>query len=180
MKSTLFRKVLKEELIEVNKSVAETINCLCEQLCGEEHKVADNYLSIYFSGLKNGKISVRSSFGRYRDFRFGSLQAYYVYANVISQDNKTYVKITSVYNKLDIWLRIIIIVLFTPLVVILKLISDGLLFIPAIILCGVVFVIFMIEAIEVTLIRKNHGLKILKLMENAVKKRVQNIERWDK
>ncbi len=51
--------------------------------------------------------------------------------------------------------------------------------IPALLASFVVFIIAIINSINITLLRKRQGLKIVKLMENEIKKRVENIERWD-
>ena len=103
MKTTIFRKVINEELIEVNKSVPETIKCLRQQI-GGSHNTIPNDMGIFFECSKNGKISMYSYFKQYRGLR--NLDIYYVSGNVISKDNKTYVKIISVYKKTDILLRI--------------------------------------------------------------------------
>ena len=55
MKSTIFRKVLNEEYIEVHKSVSETIKCLCEQ-SGESYNETPDGMNIHFECLKNGKV----------------------------------------------------------------------------------------------------------------------------
>ena len=95
MKYTIFREVLHEEFIEVNKSVPETIKCLCEQsgVCNI-HTI--NGIRLFFKCSKKGKISIESSY-RHRE---GLFPIYSVYGSVISKGNKTYVKIFSVYKNL--------------------------------------------------------------------------------
>ena len=177
MKSTIFRKVLKEEFIEVNKSVPKTIQYLREIAGGARHKVDNEEIFIFVECSKKGKISVESSFGHSRDIR--CLYLFYVYGKVIFKDNKTYVKITSVYKKMDIWLRALVLLFIIPITLILKLCIDGILFIPAIIAASVVFIILTIDTIKTTSIRKKYGLEIVKLMEDEIKRRVKKIERWE-
>lgn len=117
MKSTVFRKVLNEEYIEVNKSVSETIKCLCEQSGGSYNETPDG-MNIHFECLKNGKCYVRCGSNEGRSTK-SMYQMYYVYGEVVSKDDKTFVKITSVYEKADFWMRIISTVLaflFLPVI----------------------------------------------------------------
>ena len=180
MNSTLFGKVLNIELIESNKSVPETIKCLREQI-GGSRSIIHNNIGIFFDCSKKGKITVYNYFKHHRGLR--KLNTYYVSGNVISKDNKTNIKITSVYNRFDICLQVLSIIVFvilTPILLIFKAHIEGIPFIPFLITCFVFFIIAIIDSINVILIRQKCGSEIVKLMENEIKKRVQNIERWDK
>ena len=180
MKSTIFREVINEELIEVNKSALETIQYLREQSIVSHISKPDN-IRVYFKCSKKGKISVVSGFGPHRDLS-GFCYIYYVYGSVISKDNKTYVKITSVYKKSDIWLRsllLVLLILIAPILLLLKTYIEVTFFVPALIASFIVFFIGIIDFIKTTSFRKRDGLVIVTLMENEIKKRVQNIEHWD-
>ena len=176
MKNSIFRHILNEEYIEVNKSVSETIQCLREQngLCRSS---TNNDITVYFECSERGKIHVDSSFGRDIDFR-GILQLYYVRGEVVSINDKTYVKITSIYKKSDIWLRSLLLVfaaLLFPLLVYIK----GAFIIPAILISFAIFLILSFYTVNTTIKRKQQGLNIVKTMEDELKRRVQNIARWD-
>ncbi len=165
---------MNEEFIEVNKSVNETIQYLCEQ-SGKCHTSTSNDIQMYFECAKNGKFVVTSSFGHSRE---GLCPIYHVYGRVISENNKTFVKITSVYKKSDILLRSLLLILIVSLFI-LKICIEASLYILAIIASFFVLCIVIIDYIKTTSIRKRYALEIVELMENEIKKRVQNIERWD-
>ena len=179
MKSTIFKKVLNEELIEVHKSVPETIKCLQAQ-CGGSHDSIPNDMGIFFDCSKNGKISVNSFFKHRRGLRY--LNIYYVGGNVFSRDNKTYVKITSVYKKTDIVLQILLIVLLiilAPIYIFLKSYVEGIFIVPAFIAASIIFIFVIIDSIHTTILRQKCGIEIIKIMENEIRKRLQNLERWN-
>ena len=103
---------------------------------------------------------------------------YYVYGNVISKDNKTYVKITSVYSRSDIWLRMIFTALAIPLFI-LAIYIKGVYNIYAFLASAAVFVIGTADLCMSTFVRRNKKSEIIALMENEIKRRVKNIEKWD-
>ena len=173
MKSTIFREILNEEFIEVNKSIHETIQCLYEQ-SGACYISKIDGIKMFFHCSKKGKISMESSFYR----REGLFPIYSVYGNVVSKNNKTYVRIFSVYKKSNVWIRSILLFLLIP-IFILKIYLDKIFYFPAILISLMVILIGIIDFIKTTSIRKNRGLEIIKIMENEIKKRVKNIERWN-
>lgn len=161
MKSTVFRKVLNEEYIEVNKSVSETIKCLCEQSGGSYNETPDG-MNIHFECLKNGKCYVRCGSNEGRSTK-SMYQMYYVYGEVVSRDDKTFVKITSVYEKADFWMRIISTVLaflFLPVFLIYQFIQ-GQFFLPAALAAFAVFIALTVDLIRSTSIRKNNCSEIV-------------------
>jgi len=176
MKKSIFRHIINEEYIEVNKSVSQTIQCLREQngLCRSS---TTNDMTVYFECSEYGKIRVDSMFEREIDFR-GILQIYYVRGEVVSINNKTYVKITSIYKKSDIWLRSLLLV-FAALLFPLLLFIKGDFIIPAVLISFAIFLILSFCTVNTTTKRKQKGLNIVKTMEDEMKKRVQNIARWD-
>ncbi|MBO4732977.1 MAG: hypothetical protein J5662_00730 [Clostridia bacterium] len=175
MKSSIFKEVINEEYIEVNRSVADTIRCLCEQSGGCHSETPDG-LKLYFDCTKKGKMYVTSGAGG-KSIR-STYQLYYVYGNVISKDNKTYVKITSVYSRSDIWLRMIFTALAIPLFI-LAVYIKGVYNIYAFLASAAVFVIGTADLCRSTYIRKKQKTEIVALMENEIKRRVKNIEKWD-
>ncbi|MBR2448017.1 MAG: hypothetical protein IKB29_03435, partial [Clostridia bacterium] len=90
MKSTIFRKVLNEEYIEVNKSVTATISALCEiSGPGRETFLEDTVITLHCS--KKGKIKVsifRKNVAKYQVRERGDnlYPLYYVYGKVLSKD----------------------------------------------------------------------------------------------
>jgi len=178
MKTTIFKEVLNEELIEVDKSVPETIKRL-QETCGISRPSQKEEMNICFKCSKKGKIFVTRHFEQHRDIR--GLYLYYVYGEVISKDNKTYIRIISVYKKSDIWLRFLLLILsffLFPIYVLTKSYINGF-FVPAIVISLLIFITTLVDTIKITSIRKEDGIKSIEIMENAIKKRVKNIERWD-
>ena len=175
MKSSIFKEVINEEYIEVNRSVADTIRCLCEQSGGGRYETPDG-MNLIFDCAKNGRMYVTSGAGG-KSIR-STYQLYYVYGNVISKDNKTYVKITSVYSRSDIWLRMIFTALAIPLFI-LAVYIKGVYNIYAFLASAAVFVIGTADLCRSTLVRRNKKSEIIALMENEIKRRVKNIEKWD-
>ncbi|MBQ2704901.1 MAG: hypothetical protein IJF58_05080 [Clostridia bacterium] len=175
MKKSIFRHILNEEYIEVNKSVSETIQCLREQngLC----RNSTNDMTVYFECSEHGKIRVDSMFERHIDFR-GILQIYYVRGEVASINNKTYVIITSFYKKSDLWLRSLLLV-FAALLFPWWAFIKGAFFIPAMLISFAIFLTLSFCSVNTTIKRKQQGLNIVKTMEDEIKRRVQNIARWD-
>ena len=76
------------------------------------------------------------------------------------------------------WLRSILLFLLIP-VFSLKICLDEVLYFPALLVSFIVVLIGIIDFIKTTSIRKNRGLEIVKLMENEIIRRVENIEYWD-
>lgn len=173
MKSTIFREVLNEEFIEINKNIHEAIQCLYEQ-SGVCYISKIDGMKMFFHCSKKGKISMESSFYR----REGLFPIYSVYGSVVSKNNKTYVRIFSVYKKSNVWIRSILLFLLIP-IFILMIYLDKVLYFPAILISLMVIIIGIIDFIKTTSIRKSRGFEIVKIMENEIKKRVENIERWD-
>lgn len=183
MKSTRFIEILDEELVEVNKSVPKTIQCLQEQegLC---RSASPDNSRMFFECSDKGELSVaieNDGTARSRIHTRGMFQFYYVYGKVISQDNKTYVKITSLYKKLDILkccFLLAFIILLLPLLILYVLLNIGfnILALAAVIMVYMISIICLINSFSK---RKNNGPKMIEIMKNEMKRRVQNIARWD-
>ncbi len=183
MKSTKLIEILDEELIEVNKSVPETIQCLQEQtgLC---RSTSPDGSRMFFKCSEKGKLFVAIENGgtaRSRANTMGFYQFYYVYGNVISQDNKTYVKITTVYKKSDILkycLLLAFIILLLPVLILYILLNIGVNIIALAAVTGahIISTICLITSFSK---RKNNRPKMIEIMKNEMKRRVQNIARWD-
>ena len=175
MKKSIFRDILNEEYIEVNKSVSKTIEYLCEQ-SGMSRLSEDESVLINFYCTPKGKINV--SYGT-RDRR--TIKPYSVYGKVVSKDDKTYVKLTSVYNKIGMWTAILslpLIIVLMPIVLLSKVTLPGQFLIPAIVACA--FTMYVVVDAICSLCRiKKYGKKLIKTMEDELKRRVRNIERWD-
>lgn len=184
MKSSLFRKILKEDVIEVNKSVRDTIQCLEEQsgICREE--ISDD-IRLEFNCSKKGKLSV---FYAYNDIRrnYGlaraidkSLCQYTVAGQVMEENNKTVVKITSVYRKTGL-LKNIVIIIFALIFSVFYILSSFVCFnlyaflIP-IGLASTMIMIYIINTRKLHMKKKEN----IELMECVVKKRVVNVNHWD-
>ena len=176
---------MNEEYIEVNKSVSDTISALREISGSSRDTFPDNTV-INFSCSKKGKIIV--SFYRrdviryrYRELRYLLHPLYYVYGQVISKDNKTYIKANSVFKRSEIFPEIfqaIFMILFIPLYVIFLL--GTLPFKVPILLFSLVAGIFLsLHSYGSILWRKSHALMMLPYMVDEIKKRVEIIEKWD-
>ena len=174
MKSSIFKEVINEEYIEVNRSVADTIRCLCEQSGGCHSETPDG-LKLYFDCTKKGKMYVEGISGKSRKDIY---QMYYVYGSVVLKDDKTYVKITSLYSRADIWLRVLFMLLSVPLFI-LAVYLKGVYNIYALLASAAVLVIGTADLCRSTYIRKKQKTEIVALMENEIKRRVKNIEKWD-
>lgn len=185
MKSTVFRKIVNEEFIEVNKSVPETIECLRSQSGGIANLDTEQ-VKIFFGCSKKGKILIDYEFARHYHRNSSRYKPYNVYGQVISKDNKTYVQITSVYNKLSFFIRILefpLTIIFLPLIFLkdirlwLQIPINYL--IIAVAVCLAIVGIVEAEYYKVAAKEKKHGTKIVTLLENEIKRRVENIKRWD-
>lgn len=176
MKPSIFRKILNEELIEVNKSLPETIRCLQEQTGMKSHH---DELCIFFSCTPKGKITVNYLLGYGRRRRI-SLDIYKVYGEVISDSDKTFVKFTSYYDKRAMLLYIILLALTVVLLPIsfLSRVSVPGLLMPALLVCAATLIVVSYEITKLYRVKKK-GKKLVELMEEELKRRVRNISRWD-
>lgn len=185
MKSTIFRKVLNEEYIEINKSVPETIRALCE-ISGVSRETFPEDTGILFNCSKKGKIKVsiyRRNMPKYRFREMGDnmYPLYYVYGRVISKENKTYIKTNSVFKKSEIYTEIfwsILALLFFPIYILFMLGTEPIK-IPIILVSLVLGFFLSINSYSSIPLRKSRGLTMLPHMENEVKKRVEIIEQWE-
>ena len=174
----IFRKILNEELIEVNKSQSETIRCLCEQ---NGVKSPFDGLRIYFYCTPKGKIDVRYRVGYdNRRIKTHVLDVYKVNGKVISDSDKTFVKFTSVYDKTALFLYVLLltVALVVLPVSLLSRVSFQGLFAPAVTACILTLIAVGIEGVVLYKIKKN-GKKLVELIEEELKRRVRNISRWD-
>lgn len=181
MKSNIFRKVINEEYIEVNKSVSKTIEQLCE-LCGTVREALPYNAEIAFNCSKKGKIITKRYF---RDSWFTNEPENYIplhkiYGRVISKDNKTYVQIIYIYSRLNLWLQYLCLSIGFFLGLIYLLLS-----IP-IRNFNVVFFIFLAIILIVAAIcsytpksqQKKRNLVLLPIMREEIIKRIKMIEAW--
>jgi len=187
MKKSIFRDILNEEYIEVNKSVSKTIQCLREQSGRCRDSVPNNIndkIQVYFECSKDGRICIENMF---RGIKRDRYRMYYVYGNIVSKDNKTYIKTISFYKKSDIWVHgFLLVLLFVAFLLLLTLEITLMLktsvhevYILAAVVSFIIFLIVTIYPIKAIFIRKKHGIELIELMEKELKKRVQNIERWE-
>lgn len=119
--------------------------------------------------------------GRYKDFS-GLFKIYYVYGNVISSNNKTYVKITSVYRRIDIWLRyfsILLLLILVPILIVLRDVFSEHSFPPAVIISIIPFIHSIIILNKSISVYKKKGLEFVELAKNEIKKRIQNTIQWE-
>ena len=180
MKSTIFTKVLSEEYIEVNKSVSETIEQLCE-LCGTVRESLPYDAILSFGCSKNGKIRVEKCIPGWTS---GRLDCYFplhkMYGYVISKDNKTYVQIISIYSRLNLWLQYLLLaifILFCPLYLLSR--------IPIARFNLMFFIFLTIITIVASLCgytfqseQKKRNLVLLPIMREEIIKRIQIIQSW--
>jgi len=179
MKSTIFRKVLNEEYIAVNKSVPETIKCLRE-LSQTTEKPFPYDIEHHFKCSKKGKITVEIYTRTSRVRSSENLYPLYkVYGRVISKNDKTYIQISSIYKRYNLFLQYFFMalgILLVPIYILSQLPLDKM-NIP-------LLVVFSIIGINLLLIhgapipqQKSLGLTLLPLMENVIKNRVKMIEK---
>lgn len=187
MKSNIFREVLNEEYIEVNKSVSKTIQYLSE-ISGPVIESLPDDIGISFNCSKKGKITVWSydpASSRRVTLRAKSYDTlyplYYVYGQVISKDNKTYIKMNSVYKKSEIYEQFFwtfLAVLLFPVFVLL-LLEKAQFNVPIVIISLLGGFFLSLNRCSSVPQRKSRGLTILPIMENTVKKYAKNIEKWE-
>ena len=179
MKNSIFREILNEECIEVNKSVSETIRCLCE-LSGSNRFFEDEKVRVFFFCNQNGKIFVRRGVHA-RRYRILHRKLYHVDGEIISKDGKTYVKLTSVYNRIFVWLTILSVlfmIALIPIVIFLMVtVSSGF-------LAPVIAAVVAASAVAVNVYSLcdvlNRGNTLIRLMEDELKRHLSNLEQWDK
>ena len=184
MKSTIFRKVLNEEYIEVNKSVTATISALCEiSGPGRETFLEDTVITLHCS--KKGKIKVsifRKNVAKYQVRERGDnlYPLYYVYGKVLSKDNKTYIKMNSVFKRSDIFIEV-----FGSLIGVLLMVLYALLLattpikLVVLLFSVLVSVLLSLGYFDAFPLRKSRGYMMLPYMEEDLKNHVKIIERWD-
>ena len=118
--------------------------------------------------------------GRYKDFS-GLFKIYYVYGQVISKDDKTYIHMTSVYKKSEIYIQClwsILAVLLFPFICfsLLKSAMFNILILIISLLLGFFFTINKRSSVRA---RKSRGLTMLPNMKNELRKIIETIEKWD-
>ena len=187
MKSNIFREVLNEEYIEVNKSVSKTIQYLSE-ISGPVIESLPDDIGISFECSKKGKITVWSydptaprRITRFRKSNDTLYPLYYVYGQVISKDNKTYIKMNSVYKKSEIYkqfLCTLLAFLIFPFFI-LYLLEVSRFNVPIVIISLIGGFFLSLNDYSSVAQRKSRGLTILPIMENTVKKYAKNIEKWE-
>ncbi|MBQ4119331.1 MAG: hypothetical protein IJD45_02965 [Clostridia bacterium] len=184
MKSNIFRKVINEEYIEINKSVSKTIEQLCE-LYGTVRESLPFDAKVIFDCSKKGKIKLRTymmpGLSHRRPDRYFPLHK--IYGRVISKDNKTYVKIISVYNRLNLCFQYLLLssgVLLDLIYILITIPKER--FVPAFF---IPFTILITIGTIATLCRytpksqqKKRDLVLLSAMRDEIIKRIKMIEAW--
>ena len=180
MKNSIFREILNEECIEVNKSVSETIRCLCE-LSGSNRFFEDEKARVFFFCNQKGKIFVSCNVPAQR-YEISHRNLYHIDGEIISKDGKTYVKLTSVYNRIFVWLTILslpFMIALIPIAILLKIALPSEFLAPAI-----AAVVAAASAVALTVYRLcdvlNRGNTLIRLMEDEFKRHLSNLEQWDK
>lgn len=181
MKSNIFREVLNEEYIEVNESVSKTIQYLSE-ISGPIRESLPDDIGISFRCSKKGEITVAiyNPTAQMRSYE-NQYPLYYVYGQVISEDNKTYIHMISVYKKSEIYIQClwsILAVLLFPLICF-SLLKSAMFNISTLIISLLLGFFITINERSSVKARKSRGLTILPIMENTVKKYAKNIEKWE-
>jgi hypothetical protein len=178
MKSTIFRKVLSEEYIEVNKSVPDTIKYLSEIKSGTPYGDAD----IYLNCSEKGKIRVGYYIPSKTPKSPENMYSFYkVYGRVIEKDNKTYIKMQTVYKIGTVYLQYVLLLfafLLIPMCLLAKIpVEKFNIFVFALIL----FCFYLVIAHSYTSISKQKklGFSLIPAMEEKLKKSVETIELWD-
>lgn len=177
MKSTYFTKIIDETTIEVDDSRQGTIDKLRQQN-GVCYSTDGNQTELRFNCSKRGKISIDNNLsGRSID----GCRFYYVVGEVLSEKNKTVVKIYSIYRK-DEWIfRILAILIYLVTIMLyflIKLKSGSTISaadIFGVLLLGVIMTIFVFSSTK----ELEHRDTDLALMRDEVVKRVEAIKRWD-
>ena len=181
MKTTIFREILDEEYIEVNKSVLKTIQHIIELDSLHSEPVRTDAIIICRCS-KKGKITVTiynpTTLARSYDNQY---PLYYVYGQVISKDDKTYIHMTSVYKKSEIYIQClwsILAVLLFPFICfsLLKSAMFNILILIISLLLGFFFTINERSSVRA---RKSRGLTMLPNMKNELRKIIETIEKWD-
>ena len=179
MKSTIFRKVLSEEYIEVKKSVTDTIKFLSEIRSGTSHGDADVYLHC----SKKGKIKLGYCFpSKSHRHPENMYPLYEVRGRVIEKDNKTYIKKQSVYKVGNVYLQYVLVLLATliiPPYFLMRISVDK--FNIYVFGFGVFFCLLgiLISTLFYISKQKKRGLELIPAMEEKLKKSIETIEKWD-
>jgi len=181
MKTTIFQEILDEEYIEVNKSVSKTIQHITE-LGGLHSKPIRTDTVIICRGSKKGKITITiynpTTLAKSYDNQY---PLYYVYGQVISKDNKTYIHMTSVYKKSEIYIQClwsILAVLLFPLICF-SLLKRAMFNISTLIISLLLGFFITINERSSVKARKSRGLTMLPHMKNELRKAIETIEKWD-
>ena len=184
IKSTIFTKVLSEEYIEVNKSLPATISALRE-ISGASRETFPEDTVITLHCSKKGKIKVsifRKNVTKYQVRERGDnlYPLYYVYGKVISKDNKTYIKMNSVFKRSDIFIEV-----FGSLIGVLLMVLYALLLattpikLVVLLFSVLVSVLLSLGYFDAFPLRKSRGYMMLPHMERELKNRVKIIEQWE-
>ena len=181
MKTTIFREILDEEYIEVNKSVSKTIQHIIELDSLHSEPVRTDAIIICRCS-KKGKITVTiynpTTLARSYDNQY---PLYYVYGQVISKDGKTYIHMTSVYKKSEIYIQClwsILAVLLFPFICF-SLLKSAMFNILILIISLFLGFFFTINERSSVRARKSRGLTMLPNMKNELRKIIEIIEKWD-
>ncbi len=177
MKSTIFAKIIDETTIEVQESFDVTVERLMQQqgIC----RVTDSYgRDLEFLCNKKGRVRVCHYSLRRERREYNRI--YCVVGQVITEDNKTKVKIYSVHNRGYIVASIITIilnVLFVPLYILA--ISTSY-YTPSKkdILIAILLILAPVYSMHLISEEKGNKYHNLEIMKNEIIKRVKAVDKW--
>ncbi len=172
----IFRKVIDETTMEVNDSYRGTIDKLVLQR-GKCSVIDCNQVPLRFDCSEKGDIKVWN----HRRQRSDRYRIYYVVGKVLSENNKTVVKICSIESRammfsfaVSIALTVIMLVLSLVVILSFGLKTAALAVVAVVALCVADIIIALSYFNQI----KNKDAD-LALMKNEVVKRVKAIEHWD-
>lgn len=187
MKSNFLREVLDEEILELDIDCQEAIRRFRAQ--SEESYEADKRgVNLFFQCSPKGKLYVGYSSFNYRQNLYIKSRClerskiYYVRGEVLPANHKTFVKIYSVYSRLDIFWMIFltaVFIIFAACYIWFGDVLNDFLIIKACLIAvilGGVPIGAVAYTVKRVLSNKN---EILELMKNEIKRRVENVKRWD-
>ncbi len=177
MKSTFLTEIIDEVTIEVDGSYSETINKLRLQT-GVCYVTDSNNTELLFKCSKKGEMSIENNVGK-KNLLNG--RAYYVIGKVLVENDKTIVKVYSIYSRFDLLSRFFAVAVYlitSLLYFIIKLksgnpISDKNIFF-ALALGAFIAVISLSSTKEI-----HNNTSDLEIMKNEIIKRVEAIKRWE-
>ncbi len=178
MKSTIFKKIIDETTIEVNESFDVTVARLRQQqgMCRETDSLG---IDLEFQCDKKGKLCI-CHFSRHRKKREFN-RIYCVSGEVVTENNKTKVKIYTIHNKYYLAMSVIFAIIEFVLVLLYILSISFSIYEPSkkdilIAILGIFAVVYPLHRDSIE--RRNKDID-LEIMKNEIVKRVTAIDKWD-